>query len=213
MSKHDEPAHTGSLTVSGVGEVHVKPDVAWVNLGVVTHARTAQEATAANATRMQAVIERMKQLGIAEKKLTTGGLSVYPVVQEAEGPDKGQITGYTVENHLTVRCAIEMAGQVFDEGIAAGASQSSQMSFGLQDDSQHGEEALALAAKSARRKAKVLAEAMDLRCGGPRSMEIGQSGGWVTLNRGLAKEAATPVLPGTLTISAQVTIVFDYLYE
>lgn len=211
MSKNTEPAAVGTLTVSGVGEVQVKPDVAWVRLGVLTNAKTASEATSENAATMSALIERMKQLGIPDKKLQTGGLGVSPVVQYAEVPEKGQIIGYTAENYLTVRCPVDKAGSIFDEGMAAGATQSSSMTFGLQDDTEHADAALGEAVKSARHKAKVVAAALGGHLGGPRSVQIAQ-GGRVGLQRELAmtKEAATPVLPGSVTVSAQVSIDFEY---
>lgn len=209
MSKNSEQSSAGTVTVSGVGEVQVKPDVAWIRLGVLTNAKTARDASADNATRMSALIERMKQLGIPEKKLQTGGLSVSPVFQYAEVPEKGQIIGYNAENYLTVRCPVDSAGSIFDEGMAAGATQSSSMSFGLQDDSEHADAALEEAVKAARHKAKVVAAALGVRLGGPLSVEVGQ-GGRIGPQRELAmaKEAATPVLPGAVTVSAQVTIVF-----
>lgn len=214
MSKHPESASVRSLTVAGHGEIHAKPDVTWIRLGITSHGQSAQAAASANAERMTAVIERMKQLGISEKKLQTGGLNLQPVIQQTEGPDKGQIVGYIVENYLTVRAPVDKAGEIFDAGLAAGADQSSHMVFGLQDEAALRDKALELAIQAARHEAKIVASAAGIRVGDPCRIEI--TGNGTPVVRGALEKTssvATPVLPGVLTVVAHVTMVFEYARE
>jgi hypothetical protein len=214
MTKQDESNRTGTITVSGNGEVRVKPDSAWINLGVSTRGKSAQMATNANAERMTAVINRLKKLGIPDKDIQTGGLSVSQIMQTEEGPEKGKLIGYMAENQITVRMAVDKASQVFDEGVEAGANQSSSIYFGLQDDTAARYKALELAVKSAREEAQIVAGAAAVRLGGPRNMEIAGDGGGVYLERLKdSRSASTPIFPGLLTISARVTLTLDYLYD
>ena len=210
MSKKDEAAHCGTLSVSGIGEVQVKPDVVRITLGVSTQSKSAQEAVRANAEAMASVVARIKTLDVSSDDLQTSGPTVYPIIDYQEGPNKGQITGYSVENHLTVQAAVDLAGRIFDEGMAAGANQSSSMTFGLRDETAVREKALERAVKAAHREAKIVLGAAGGRLEGARTIEIVQNRGQVFVTRGEAKDVSTPVLPGVLTVSAQVQIVYDY---
>jgi uncharacterized protein YggE len=212
MSKKEKALCTGTMTVSGTGEIKVQPDTAWIHLGISTRGKSAQQAVGENAERLTAVTTRIAQLGIAEANLQTSGPTVSPIIQYEEGPDKGQIIGYAAENSLTVRANVDQAGKVFDEGIAAGANQSSSMSFGLADESASRKAVLALAVQAAQDEARILAKAASVRLGGPRSVETAGAGGRLIVNRE-AKGSSTPVFPGTITVSAQVNVVYEYLYK
>lgn len=214
MSKKDESSRTGTLTIVGIGEVKVQPDTAWVHLDVTTRGSSAQEAVKVNAEKMTEVIFRLKQLGLEDDSLHTSGVSVYPILQDQDGKDKGQIIGYGAENCLTAQVAVELAGKAFDEGIAGGANHSSSMSFGLEDEEAAREKALERAVKSAHKEAKIVTGAAAVRLEGPRSMEIVNNGGMIYLARkSESSSTPTPVFPGMLTISAQVSIVYEFLYS
>jgi hypothetical protein len=215
MKKEESAPRTGTLTVYGSGEVEVRPDMAKLDLGVSTRGKTAQEATGLNAERMNAVIAAIKGLGIRDEDIQTSGLSVYPIIEYQEGPSYGQIIGYGADNQVTVRTDIELTGEVFDAAIAAGANQSSSLSFQLKDEGPARDRALEAAFKAARRQAQVAASAAGAQIQGPRSIEVSRATNRVFFTRAAEKtrDAATPVQPGLLTINAEVTIVFDYLYS
>lgn len=89
-----------TITVSGEGRIAVKPDVVRASVGVETSARTAQEALRENNSRSTAVINKLKELGIAEKDIQTASFSVGPQYDQ-----NGRLTGYRVAHILrfTVR--------------------------------------------------------------------------------------------------------------
>lgn len=204
---------SGTLNVVGLGEIHVRPDVAWVNLGVTTRGATAEQATSANNEKMAEVIGRIRALGLPAESLQTGGAVLFPILHQEEGPQKGQIIGYGAENHVTVQTAVEQAGKVFDEGIGAGANQSSSVSFGLRDEAPMRKLALDVAVRSAYGEAQLVAMAAGVRLQGPRSMDIARGGGAIVQGRTSERsDASTPILPGKLTISAQVRVLYDYQY-
>lgn len=74
----DNAGSVRKITVSGQGTVKVKPDVAYVTLGVQTDSKDAKEAQAQNTKLMNDVIEAVKALGIAEKDIQTSGYYMYP---------------------------------------------------------------------------------------------------------------------------------------
>jgi uncharacterized protein YggE len=104
-------------------------------------------------------------------------------------------------------------GPVVDAGLRAGANQVEGIQFRLKDDLPVREQALKQAVAEARRKAEVMAEALGVRL--VAVQEVTESGVSV-LDRvgfagGVAMAAAreatpTPVSPGQLEVSANVTV-------
>src|SRR5436309_254573 len=66
------------LTVSGAGEAKATPDQATVSAGVLTEAKQAGDALAANSRAMNAVFATLKRFGIPDKSIQTSNFSVTP---------------------------------------------------------------------------------------------------------------------------------------
>jgi uncharacterized protein YggE len=64
------------ISVSGSGEAKTKPDIAKSNLGVEVRAATVEQASAEADTRMSAVINALKQAGVADKDIRTHNYSI-----------------------------------------------------------------------------------------------------------------------------------------
>src|SRR3954454_21150627 len=69
-------AHT--ITVLGTGKASVAPDIAEVNVGVVTQGKTAQEALTGNAEAMTALHALLKERGVAPKDVQTNQFQIAP---------------------------------------------------------------------------------------------------------------------------------------
>src|SRR5262245_41969898 len=70
------PQPLQGLSVSGSGEASAAPDLARANIGVEVRALTADEATQAATAQMTAVMNALKQSGIADKDLRTHDFSI-----------------------------------------------------------------------------------------------------------------------------------------
>src|SRR3546814_162396 len=90
------------LDIVATGEVSRVPDIARINAGVVTQARTATEAIAQNAQRMERVIAALKRAGIAERDIQTSSISLHPEYRYVEN-QAPILTGYRASNEVTVR--------------------------------------------------------------------------------------------------------------
>ncbi|MCB9568070.1 MAG: SIMPL domain-containing protein [Myxococcales bacterium] len=202
----------GTLDVSGEGQVSVKPDRAVIRLAVICEAKSAQEAVDDNAKAATAVIEAIKALGIAESAIQTQGLSVSPIYQYDEARRVNEIVGYRADNAVAVDAAIDLAGKVYDAGIAAGANQSSGISFKIGDERPHRRRALEGAVEAARSDAEVVAAAMGVKVRGPLKIEVDAGGGPVIKVAEALTRASTPVMPGELTVSARVRVSFSYRF-
>lgn len=195
---------TGTLSLAGRGELRVKPDIARINLAVQTQSPTAAQASQENAALMDRVIARMVKLEIPSGDIQTVGLNLSPVQSDKE---PYPIVGYRAEDTVQITAPIALAARVFDEGITAGANESSSLSFGIRDPGAYREQLLLAAVKQARREAEVVSHAMGVTLHGVRSIDI------VSTESGYREKLAlsgpsTPVMPGQVTLSAAVQVVF-----
>lgn len=198
----------GTLHVSGTGKVQVAPDEAVVHLGVVSDGKTAAEAVTSNARETQAVIDAVSSQ--PNHGVTTLGLSVNPIVEYNATTSVGTIVGFRATNGVDVRTKIGYAGLIYDAGIAAGATQSSGITFRVQHEAPHREAALRLAVEVAYREANIVALAAKVVLEGPESIQIDAGGGRLVYRAGAldARSVATPTAPEDLTIAASVQIQF-----
>lgn len=140
------------ITVVGHGEVKVAPDVARVTIGVQSEGKDAASALADNNAKMAALIEQIKQAGVAEADIQTSGFAIYPTY-DYESPSP-RITGYQVSNAVSVKVAVAGAGDLLDKVVAAGANNVSGISFEVSNP----DAALAEARKAAMADAKARAD-------------------------------------------------------
>lgn len=199
------------IVTSGQGRIEVAPDQAIVSVGGQAQRPTAADALAeVNRTGSQ-TIERLRALGLRPEALRTSAVQVFPVYSTPREGAAPQITAYRATYVLTVTLSeLGMVGRVIDAAIQAGANTIQGISFGLRDASRPRNEALALAVREAREKADTIAQAAGLRISGveriteegtavqPREMRIA------------AAPAPTPVEPGTVSVTAQVSVIYRY---
>lgn len=157
-------APENSLTVHGHAEMQVKPDVAYVDVGVVTQSEDSTKAVQDNAKRATALVKAVKDAGIADKDVHSQFYAVQP--QYDYNPSPARLTGYQVTNNfrITVR-DLTKVGDVIDKATQAGGNQVNNVSFDLGDRTQAESDALAKAVTSAKSKAAVMAQAAGVTLG------------------------------------------------
>lgn len=215
------PSHQGQkpmphakLTVTGQGQSAARPDMAEISLGVSTEAATAAEAMSQNATRQTAVIDALKAEGIEARDIQTSGLNLSPKMEYADG-QAPKLVGYTAQNSVTVRIRdLAGLGTVLDKLVATGANEISGISFSRDDMTEAQDTARSDAVADARRRAELMAKAAGMRLGALRElsdMPVMEGPRSMMAIRAEAKSDATPIEAGEVSVSAQVTAVFDLL--
>jgi uncharacterized protein YggE len=202
-----------TVTVDGYGSAEGPPDEMTLSLGAHSDALTAQAAISANAAKAQALVAVLAAAGVPKSEVQTSNLSVQPNYNE-----QGQITGYGVDDDLTVtlRGAAQLAeaGQVIDDaGRAAGdALRIDGITFSLSNNSSLMAVARAEAVSQARAQAGAMASAAGESLGAVCSLhdESQQSTPppWQALGAAVPAATRTPVEPGSLQVTAQVSAVF-----
>lgn len=200
------------VTTVGEGEVSVVPDMAHVSMGVT--ARNAEAAVALDETSraLAAVISRLEAAGIASGDIQTGNLSLYPIrsPRTGETSTEPEITGYEASNTLTVAIFdLDRLGGVLDDVVSEGANTLNGLSFSLADPSGPMAEARRRAVRDAITRAEQLTQAAEVDLGPILSIsEQGHGGIGPKMEMSAARMADVPVAPGSLTVSAQVTMTF-----
>ena len=191
----------------GQGTISVQPDLAKVNIGVVTTAATAQDASAQNATKVAAVLSQLTQLLGMGADIKTISYSLNANYNYPTGSPPVLIN-YSVTNIVQVTTGdLANIGKVIDVGTQAGANTIQGLQFSLKDEQPARAQALKLAAQQARAHADAIAAGVNGRTGAVLAAEEGGSVS-ITPIRALTPSAGTttPVLPGTLEVQANVTL-------
>jgi uncharacterized protein YggE len=207
------PENLRTLNVNGVGQAYLTPDIAYIYVGVHTENPVASEAVAANTAQTTAVINALKDAGIADKDIRTTNFSIWPNQQYNPDGTMGE-TKYMVDNtvYVVVR-DLEGLGDLLDSTITAGANSIQSIQFDVEDKSAALKEARAKAVEDAKVQAQELAEAAGLTLGDIQTINFydaspypvfeGKGGGAAD-----TAAAAVPIQPGQLTISVTVSLTY-----
>lgn len=203
-----------SLNVSGTGLVTLKPDIAYINIGVHTEKATASEATAQNNTDSDAVMKAIKAAGVADDDIKTSNFNIYQ--RDTNDPTTGVKTGtvYVVDNTVTVTVRdLTKLGSILDASVKAGANNVNSIQFDLADKTKALSDARAKAVKAARAQADELASAAGVTLGNIQTINTSENNPgplYYAKSAGAAAfDAAAPISSGTLDISVSVTITYE----
>lgn len=169
-STYATPVYGGSpispgIVTTGDATVKVKPDVAIITVGAVAQAPTAAEAQTAVADRVAKILQRAKDLGIADKDTKNAGYNIQP--QYASGPNQApKITGYqaTQQISLTYR-NVDGAGKALDALVQGDAANTISIRLTLDDPKSAQADARKMAIDDARSKADAMAKAAGVSLG------------------------------------------------
>jgi len=116
--------------------VKAKPDLAEVSAGVTTEAPTAVEAMRATAQAMDAVVARIKALGIRDEDIQTTGISLGAHYDyDNQGRNRPTFRAYQASNRVRVILRkVSDTGSVLVALVAAGATDLNGPSFSIDDD-------------------------------------------------------------------------------
>jgi uncharacterized protein YggE len=179
-----------------------------VDIGVVTQAAIAQDATVANASQAGAVIGALQGLLGSNASIKTISYSVSPVYNNPPAGQNATIVAYTVTNIIEVTITdLTQTGKVIDTAIQSGANRVQGISFDVQDRNPLIAQAVKAAASRARTVADAIASGLNVKTGAV--LHANESVNNPVPVLGLAGVAATtPIQTGQITVQASVTVEF-----
>jgi uncharacterized protein YggE len=206
----------GPLVELSVTEtVKAKPDLVEVSAGVTSQAPTAVAAMQANANAMDAVVKRIRALGIASDDVQTTGISLGAQYDYDQTTQRQVFRGYQASNRVSVTLRdVKRTGPVLDALVAAGATDIGGPNFSIDDDSA----SRAQARKAAFDKAQAQAAEYARWAGysGVRLLSVSEG---VVAGRPMAYAEArvasgadmkqTPVEPGLVGTAVTLSVTFE----
>lgn len=206
-----QEAEPAFVEVSAVGRVDIQTDRAVVRFAVETEAGTAGEASRENASRMDAVLQAVRELGVEGTELETSGYQLSPIYRRPAQGGTQEIAGYRAQNFVEVTLDdVDAVGRVIDAAIGAGANRIAGLTFTARDTRPARLEALRMAVEKAREEAEAMAAALGVPLGPP--LEV-RSGGETEPPRPMMMrmeaaqaDVSTPIEAGDQTVTAHVTV-------
>ena len=194
--------------------VEAEPDIVTVSAGVTTQARTAVEAMRTNATAMQAVIDRIKQLGVPERDIQTTGINLGAMYDYNQQTQRQVFRGYQSSNRVSVKLRdIQRTGDVLDALVAAGATDLGGPDWSIDDDTAARAQARRQAMDTAR--AQALEYARGAGYSDIRLLEISEQIApqrpmpMLRMAQAEAADASTPVQPGMVEAGVTVRVTYE----
>ncbi len=158
------------LWVNGTGEVTVTPDVAVVNLGIVSQETTVAAAQSKAADAMTKVMKALTDNKVAQKDIQTGSYSIYQRTRWDDQKQTEVVTGYQVSNMVTVKIRdTGKVGAIIDAVAQAGGdlTRINGISFSVDDPSKYYGQAREKAMADAKDKAVQTAKLAGVTLGKP----------------------------------------------
>ncbi len=212
LAQTTTPSSDTGISVTGTGKVNVKPDIAISTIGIQVTGSSLSDAQSQANSKMSAVIDKIKSMGVADKDIQTTNYSVQPITnQPKSGDETPTITGYRISNQVSVTVRkVENLGKILDAAVAAGANNIYGISFSVSDPTTYEQQARAAAMKDAIDKATELAKAGGITLGKIVSISETTSAPSPVFRAALASSAAgsVPVETGETQISISVDVRF-----
>ncbi len=224
---HDINPAYNSITVSGKGEAFAIPDLATFSFSVSADAKTVAEAQSQVTSKMDAILKRLKDLGIEDKDVKTTDYSVYPKYTYGSmapcspnycPPSRQVQDGFTANHSVSVKVRkADDAGKALQAAGDAGATNLSSISFTVDDLDKITTEARAIAIKDAKEKAEALSDELGVHLVRVVSYSDGNDGGPMPYysERAVAgnmavDQAKAPTLPtGENKVSVTVNVTYE----
>ncbi len=204
-----------TLSVNGSAVATLTPDIAYISIGVHTENADSKVAVSDNNSESQKVSDAITSMGVDPKDILTKNFSISPQdVVDSTGKKTG--TTFVVDNTIYVTLRdLSKIGDLLNAAVAAGANSIYGIQFDVADKTPVLASARKAAVDNAHTQAVDLAQAAGVTLGQVQSISFYNStpvpltdykAGAGVSN---AVAASVPIAPGQLTITVDVSIVYE----
>lgn len=154
------------FSVSAVGKVFAKPDIANLVIGFQTEVKkTAALAVKENSDKMNEIIKELKVLDIESKDIKTTNYNLSPVYDWTQVGGQ-RLRGYQVSQNITIKIRnLEKIGDAIAKTTEKGANQVGNINFTIDDEDALKSQARNEAIEKAKIKAKIIAKTTGMKLG------------------------------------------------
>jgi hypothetical protein len=212
------------LFATGTAFKRINPDKVSITLGVEIQEKTAKEAAAKNAELMNAIMSRLKELGLTTNEISTSYYNIYPiyeyppVIYEKEivppRPQSPVLVGYRASNTITITTSASAdVGEIIDAAVDAGANQVQGVSYFVSEEVQRqmNRQLIEQAVLDAKAKAESALSPLNMQIVGVKNINLNDVYFPVySYDKATFEGAAapTPILPSQQQVSASVSVTF-----
>jgi len=202
-----------TLDVTGSGTISLAPDIATIYIGVHNEDPVIATAVGNNNSQTQALVDALKNAGVAGEDIQTSNFSVYTT--QVYDKLSGQSTGstYAVDNtvYVTLRDLTRL-GSLLNTAVEAGANNINSITFDVADKTAALVQARQKAMASAGSLAAELAQTGGVTLGAVQNITYsdyspspyyGMGGGGAS-----APNASVPIQPGMTQITVSVSVTY-----
>lgn len=224
LSINSTVSQKASLFISeGKSEIEVVPDEARVSLGINIQRNTVGPAQEEANRVINAITERLSELGIDKEDVKTSNYSIYPNYDYTNGNNR--IIGYNINSNLEITVSdFDKLNSVIDLATAEGANQVGGVQFALSNEKEDElkKQARQEAIKDAQESAQELARLSGIKLGKVVDVSESRLDGWsvspmyrateVMMNKdayGAGGEQLTSIEPGSTTYSYLVSLSYE----
>lgn len=207
-----------TITVDGEGKITATPDIALINLSVVSQGKTVKAITADGNAKMTQVVAAVKALGVDSKDVVTSSYNLYPNYNYYQDGKAPTITGYNLDQGITVKVRkLDTVDDVLDKSVQAGANQVGQLTFDIDDTSSIKKDARGVAFTKAKEKAQEMASAAGVSLGrvvtfsegyAPTPMPYVNYAMDMTKSAGMASQAPS-IESGSKELTVSVSVTYE----
>ncbi|WP_078379211.1 SIMPL domain-containing protein [Sutcliffiella halmapala] len=201
------------MLVQGTAKKDVQPDIAYIQLGVVTSSPNVQEAQEENRVKANQLVQALLQMGIPQNDVETASYTSFPRYTDQAGSPV--LTSYEVRHifRITIRDITEV-GSVIDAAFENGANITESLSFEVSTYDKIYRHVLQLAVLNGYQKACAIAGTLQVHLH-PVPIKVEE----VTQQTffgpryttfAMQEKASTPIEPKEITITATVNL--EYMY-
>lgn len=153
-----------TIAISAEGKVTALPDIASISIGVLTEKKTVSEAQKENTAKMNAIVSKIKEFGVATEDIKTTNYSIYP---QYDWVNNRQVErGFQVSQNVDVKVRdLAKIGDVLAAVGDLGANQVGGVTFTIDDPEDLRQQARIKGLEAAKSKAQALADAAGVKLG------------------------------------------------
>ena len=207
-----------TITVVGRGQVTVRPDIAYINLGVESSRPTLRQASVEASRSMDAVLSALRAQKVADSDIQASGINAYLQRDTSEDATGAGSANYRLSGTIDVTIHdLRQITSVLQSAVDAGANNIYGIDYGLADPSQVEAQARQAAVADALARARDLARLTGTQVGGVLSISevVGNLGGTVenSFDQEQSDEHAAigngaPLAPSTLHMTMELQITY-----
>jgi len=214
-----------TVTATGSGTVSAAPDQAEMSFGVSRRSRNANAALKATSKSARRITTALRKGGVKKKDIQTQDVSVWPQTTYRNG--KEIVTGFQASVRVRAKIRdISKLGPLIDKANKAGAGEVDGPTMTISENAPYRNQAAEKAVANARKSAESMAKAAGKRVGAVLSITDGiisappgpfyggaglSDGGYSGQRRVAYADKSTPIEPGQLEVTSDVTVIFELM--